>query len=44
MTSAKLFILLLILVVGIAGYTYKEVTGHAVITLDEEPHNDSKKY
>lgn len=42
--SAKLLVLLLILVAGVAGHTYKEVTGHTVITLVEEPHNDSKKH
>lgn len=44
MTSAKLLILLLILVAGIAGHTYKEVTGHPVTTLVEESNNDSAKH
>ena len=43
MMSTKLLLLLLILVAGIAGHTYKEITGHTVITLVEEPHDDSKK-
>lgn len=44
MTSAKLLILLLILVAGIAGHTYREVTGNTVITLVEEPHNDNSQH
>lgn len=44
MMSAKLLVLLFILVAGIAGHTYREVTGHTVITLVEEPNNDSAKH
>lgn len=42
--SAKLFLLLLILVAGIVGHTYKEVTGHPIITLVEEPSDDSAQH
>lgn len=44
MMSAKLLVLLLILVAGVAGHTYKEVTGHTVITLVEESNNDSTQH
>lgn len=42
MMSAKLLILILILVAGIAGHTYREISGHPVVTLLEEQTDDQK--
>jgi len=39
--SAKLLLLVLILVAGIAGHTYKEIKGQPIITLVEEPKDDN---
>lgn len=41
--SAKLLFLILILVAGIAGHTYKEIKGQPIITLVEEPNDDSSQ-
>jgi len=42
--SAKLFLLILILVAGVIGHEYKAVTGQPIITLVEEPENDSTQH
>ena len=42
--SAKLLILILILVAGVIGHEYKAVTGQPIITLVEESNNDSAKH
>ena len=39
--SAKLLLLILILVAGVIGHEYKAVTGQPIITLVEEPKNDN---
>ena len=42
--SAKLFLLIIILVAGVIGHEYKAVTGQPIITLVEEPENDSTQH
>lgn len=42
--SAKLLVLLFILVAGVIGHEYKAVTGQPIITLVEEPKNDSTQH
>ena len=42
--SAKLVILILILVAGVIGYEYKAVTGQPIITFVEEPKDDSTQH
>lgn len=42
--STKLFLLILILVAGVIGHEYKAVTGQLIITLVEEPKNDSTQH
>lgn len=43
MMSAKLVLLILILLAGIAGHTYREYTGQPVVTLLKEQDNDNSK-
>lgn len=42
--SAKLILLILILVAGVIGYEYKAVTGQPIISLVEETKNDSTQH
>ena len=42
--SAKLLILILILVAGVIGHEYKAVTGQPIISLVEEPKDASTQH
>lgn len=42
--STKLLVLILILVAGVIGHEYKAVTGQPIITLVEEPKDDSTEH
>lgn len=42
--NAKLLILILILVAGVIGHEYKAVTGQPIISLVEEPKDDSTQH
>ena len=42
--STKLVLLIIILVAGVIGLEYKAVTGQSIITLVEEPKDDSTQH